>query len=84
MSPDAEDRIHHLGACSDHGPQCAPRLLGFYIAVRPNRPPHGHVRRDWWIGIRVTVQGHVIPAQGAGLLGPAASQEAEHDAGVQP
>jgi hypothetical protein len=60
----------------------APRLLGFHIAVRPNRPPYGHVRRDWWIGIRVTVQVHVIPAQSAGLLGPAASQEAEHDAGV--
>ena len=54
----------------------APGLLGLHVAVRAHRPPYGHVRRDRRIGIWVTVQIHVIPAQRARFLGPAAGQQA--------
>jgi len=65
-------------------PKGTPGLLSLDITVGAHGAPHGQV---WWhgrVGIRITIEIHVIPAQGAGLLGPAASQEAEHDVCVKP
>ena len=56
--------------------------LGLGLAVRADRPPHGHVRRHRRAGGRVAVQVDVRPAQRPGLLGADPGQQAQHDVGV--